>query len=241
MTSTASAYGIDQRKSDASPRTTVLIADGEAVFRTGLRNVLGCLPDFEVVAEAGNRQETARLMRSSGARVMLIDIRLAQSLGLQPDRGRRDSPDFPKIVLMTGDPVTDGLDEALLSSASALVTKSMGPDLLRAVLRHVLAGGCAVAPETFGELLNDGMRRSQPQFSRSHHRVALLNESERHVLRLLGQGLENAQIAEELRLSRASVKTYVSRLLNKLHLDNRTQAALLANETGLVRSLAAAR
>ncbi|WP_329449247.1 response regulator transcription factor (plasmid) [Streptomyces sp. NBC_01426] len=214
-------------------RRTVLIADPEPVFRAELRRVLEEeLGRYDVVAEAGIPAEVTRLLRSTEPELVLMDLALARSLGLRVDRLGGLLPRPPKVVLLTGGGGHEGLDEALDAGARGFVTRDLDAGLLGAVLCHVLADGCAIAPEVFGGLM-DRPSGCQAQFARSHHRVRLLNDSERQVLRLLGHGFENAQIAEELHLSRASVKTYVSRLLGKLHLDNRTQAALVANETGL--------
>ncbi|MFZ3491982.1 response regulator transcription factor [Streptomyces sp. 5.8] len=213
-------------------RRTVLIADAEPTFRAGLRHVLEEeLGRFEVVAEAATPAEVTRLLRSTEPELVVMDLALARTLGLRADRLGGLLPRPPKVVLLTGGG-HEGLDEALDAGARGFVTRDLDAGLLGAVLCHVLADGCAIAPEVFGGLM-ERPSVCQAQFARAHHRVRLLNPSERHVLQLLGHGFENAQIAEELHLSRASVKTYVSRLLSKLHLDNRTQAALVANETGL--------
>ncbi|MFE3584150.1 response regulator transcription factor [Streptomyces vinaceus] len=216
-------------------RSAVLIADGEAVFRTGLRRVLESLGRYEVVGEASTAQEVARLLRSIEPQLVVMDLALARQVGLEAHRLGGLLPRPPKVVLLTGDGGHEGLEEALDAGARGFVTKNLDAGLLDAVLRHVLVNGCAIAPELFGGLM-DRPATSRAQFARSHHRIGLLSDSERHVLELLGHGFENAQIAEELHLSRASVKTYVSRLLSKLHLDNRTQAALVANEIGLTSS-----
>lgn len=214
-------------------RRTVLIADAELTFRAGLRRVLEEeLGRYEVVGEAATPAEVTRLLRSTEPELVVMDLTLARTLGLRADRLGGLLPRPPKVVLLTGGGSHDGLDEALDAGARGFVTRDLDAGLLGAVLCHVLADGCAIASEVFGGLL-DRPSDCQARFARAHHRIQLLNDSERRVLQLLGHGFENAQIAEELHLSRASVKTYVSRLLSKLQLENRTQAALVANETGL--------
>ncbi|MFE3553411.1 response regulator transcription factor [Streptomyces sp. NPDC059193] len=214
-------------------RRTVLIADADPMFCSGLRRALEEeLGRYEVVAEAGTPAEVTRLLRGTEPELVVMDLALARNLGLRADRLGGLLPRPPKVVLLTDGGCRDGLDEALDAGARGFVTRDLDAGLLGAVLCHVLADGCAIAPEVFGGLMNR-TAGCQAQFARAHHRIRLLNDSERHVLQLLGHGFENAQIAEELHLSRASVKTYVSRLLSKLHLENRTQAALVANETGL--------
>lgn len=212
---------------------SVLVADHEVIFRTGLRNVLTGQCGFRVVAETDSVQDVSRLIRSAAPDILLMEMELARSVGLRADRlgGLMERP--PRLVLFGEQPGADGLAEALQAGARGFVTRTLDAELLEAVLRHVLAGGCALGEEVFLGLMGTDAHQSVPRFAAHHRRITLLNESERQVLQLLGRGLENAQIAEELHLSRASVKTYVSRLLSKLHLENRTQAALVANETGL--------
>ncbi|MGW5115903.1 response regulator transcription factor [Streptomyces noursei] len=213
---------------------SVLLADREVIFRTGLRNVLSQRCGFDVIAEADSGPDVTRMIRSCAPQILLLEMGLARSVGLSADRLGQMLERPPKLVLFGEEPDAEGLAEALQAGACGFVTRTLDARLLDAVLRHVLAGGCAIGDEVFDGLLISGRRKASPRFAHHHRRIALLNESERQVLQLLGHGLENSQIAEELHLSRASVKTYVSRLLNKLHLENRTQAALVANETGLV-------
>ncbi|MGW8953904.1 response regulator transcription factor [Streptomyces sp. NPDC055709] len=232
MNSTAELHDAPAGEVRATARTTVLIADGEAAFRAGLRRLLEGLDCYDVVAEASNACEATRLLRSTEPDLLLMDLGLARAPWIRADRLGGLLPHPPKVVLLTSDPGHEGLDEALDAGVRGFVTKELDAGLLEAVLRHVLTDGCVIAPEVFSRL-TDKPAGSSVRFGHAHHRISLLNESERHVLRLLGHGYENARIAEELHLSRASVKTYVSRLLTKLHLENRTQAALVANETGL--------
>lgn len=234
MTMTSDKYATSGGPADRPPRgASVLIADSEVIFRAGLRNVLSGQCGFHVVAEADSAAEAGRLIRSCTPQILLMEMELARSVGLGADRlgGLLQRP--PKLVLFGEEPGAEGLAEALQAGARGFVTRTLDARLLTAVLRHVLAGGCAIGDEVFDGLMGAEGRRSVPRFADHHRRIALLNDSERQVLQLLGHGLENAQIATELHLSRSSVKTYVSRLLSKLHLDNRTQAALVANETGL--------
>lgn len=205
-------------------------------FRTELRGVLEDLGRYEVVAEASTAADVARQLRSTEPELIVMDLSLARDLGLRAEQLGGLLPRPPKVVMLSEGGGHSGLDEALDAGVRGFVTKHLDAGLLDAVLGHVLADGCAIAPEVFGGLM-DRPAGSGAQFSRAHHRIGLLNESERDVLQLLGYGFENERIARELHLSRASVKTYVSRLLAKLHLDNRTQAALVANETGLTGRL----
>ncbi|WP_370424191.1 response regulator transcription factor (plasmid) [Streptomyces sp. QH1-20] len=231
MNSIAELHSVPPDDRQQPFRNTVLVADGDQVFRTRLCRLLESL-GYNVVAEASNAVEVTKLLRSTGPELVVMDLPLARSVGLRTERlgGLLRRP--PKVVLLTDDAAHDGLAEALDAGARGFITKDLDAALLDPLLDHVLSGGCAIAPELFG-LLMDRPTGSGTRFARVHPRLSLLNDNERLILQLLGCGFENARIAEELHLSRASVKTYVSRLLGKLHLENRTQAALVANETGL--------
>ncbi|MGP3691562.1 response regulator transcription factor [Streptomyces sp. IBSNAI002] len=218
----------DSSAGRSAPAATVLIAARDAAFRAGLGRLLSDRCGFEVVAEAGSGPEAARLTGPCSPRILLVERELAKAMG--PLHG-------PGLVLIADEPGPDGLADALAAGARGFVPRSPDPRLLEAVLRHVLAGGCALAGEAFGELTGAPGRPYAPRFAGHHRRIPLLSARERDVLGLLGRGLDNVGIAGELRLSLASVKTHVSRLLAKLHLENRTQAALVANEAGLADPL----
>ncbi|WP_274918011.1 response regulator transcription factor [Streptomyces sp. WZ-12] len=216
---------------------SVVVVEREAVFRAALRNVLSRECGFDVVAETGSGQEAGQLMRAHSPQIVLMELELARAAGLHAHRWGGTLPRPPKLVLFGTAPGAETLDAALEAGALGFVTRTLDTRLLEAVLRHVLTGGCAIGADVFDGLMGSEDQRPVPRFLDHHHKVALLNESERRVLRLLGHGLDNSRIAAELHLSRTSVKTYVSRILGKLHLENRTQAALVANETGLVEQV----
>ncbi|MFI9650015.1 LuxR C-terminal-related transcriptional regulator [Streptomyces sp. NPDC052040] len=210
-------------------RRTVLVAAGETVFRTNLCAVLNALGRYEVVAQASTAWEATRRLQAVEPHIAVIDLSLARMIGLRADRLGGSLRRPPKVVLLTDEIRHEVLDEALEAGALGFATKNLDAALLDALLSHVLSDGCAIAPE-FVDGFMTGPRSTSERFSHVHPRVSLLNQSERDVLRLLGYGLANTEIAAELHLSLASVKTYVSRLLNKLQLSNRTQAALVAHE-----------
>ncbi|MFC5722265.1 LuxR C-terminal-related transcriptional regulator [Streptomyces gamaensis] len=208
---------------------TVLLADGDPGFRTGLRTVLEGLGRYTVVGEAAGDTEAGRLLRETRPGLVVMELALARRAelrGLPADRR-------PKVVLVAEEGCREGLADALDAGACGFVTRTLDAALLDAVLGHVLADGCAFAAPRLVGALTRQPPRPQPQFTVAHRRAALLGPTEREVLRLLGHGLDNARIAHELRLSHSSVKATVSRLLARLGLKHRTQAALVANETGL--------
>ncbi|MFE9221450.1 LuxR C-terminal-related transcriptional regulator [Streptomyces lavendulae] len=217
-------------------RSSVMVADGDMEFRARLASALRGLGRYEVVAEVATAAEWRRLLRGAEPELVVMDLSLARTVGLRAECLGALLPRPPKIVLLAGEgdraSLEEELEEAMDAGVRGFVGKDLDPALLDSVLGHVLVEGCAIDAGLLAGL-NRRSGGSPVQFARAHQRISLLNESERQVLELLGRGFGNARIAEELRLSRASVKTYVSRLLSKLHLQNRTQAALVANEAGL--------
>ncbi|MFK0292932.1 response regulator transcription factor [Streptomyces sp. NPDC090442] len=216
---------------------SVVVVERAAIFRAELRNVLSRQCGFDVVAETGSSQEAGPLIRAHCPQIVLMELELVRSAELHAHRLGGSLARPPKLVLFGKEPGVEALDAALGAGALGFVTRTLDNRILAPVLRHVLTGGCAIGEDVFDGLMGSDDQRPVPRFLDHHHKVALLNESEHRVLRLLGLGLDNSQIAAELQLSRTSVKTYVSRLLGKLHLENRTQAALVANETGLVEQV----
>ncbi|MFJ6054570.1 LuxR C-terminal-related transcriptional regulator [Streptomyces sp. NPDC092307] len=213
-------------------RRTVLLADDDLRSRSKLRAILEGSGRYAVVDEACTAAEVTKKLGRFEPELVLMRMSLARELGLRSERLGGGLPRPPRVVLLVGGG-QEPLGEALDAGVRGFVSTDLDAALLDAVLDHVLADGCALGPAVLGALMARPPAAGA-HFARARDRVALLTTSERHVLALLGYGFENARIAEELHLSQASVKTYVSRLLGKLHLENRTQAALVANETGLV-------
>jgi DNA-binding NarL/FixJ family response regulator len=214
--------------------TTVLLVDDEPLVRLGFSMVLAAHDDLQVVGEAGNGAEAVELAGRLRPDVVVMDVRMPVLDGVAATR-RIVSAGLPsRIVVLT----TFDLDEyafaALQAGASGFLLKNTQPAELVAAIRTVARGDAVVAPrvtrrllETFAGQLPTADRTADP-------RLARLTDREREVLVQVATGRSNAEIAAELTLSELTVKTHVGRILTKLELRDRTQAAILAYQERLV-------
>ena len=214
--------------------TTVLLVDDEPLVRLGFSMVLAAHDDLRVVGEAGNGAEAVELAGRLRPDVVVMDVRMPVLDGVAATR-RIVSAGLPsRIVVLT----TFDLDEyafaALQAGASGFLLKNTEPAVLVAAIRTVARGDAVVAPrvtrrllETFAGQLPAADRTADP-------RLARLTNREREVLVQVATGRSNAEIAAELTLSELTVKTHVGRILTKLELRDRTQAAILAYRERLV-------
>ncbi|WP_411144440.1 response regulator [Streptomyces sp. x-80] len=210
---------------------SVLIVDDQVLIRSGLRQLVGTSPAFEVVAEAGDGAEAVAQARAHRPDVVLMDVRMPRVDGVAATAQLMRFAAPPKVLVLTGFDVDDRVLDALEAGACGFLFKDLTPWQLETAMRTVLAGGRVVAPAVLDSLVR---RATGPARGGAvPDGLGRLSDSERRVLALIGAGLTNAQIARRLHLAQASVKTYVSRTLAKLGLDNRTQAAILAYEAGL--------
>jgi DNA-binding NarL/FixJ family response regulator len=215
--------------------TTVLLADDEALVRAGLRMILECEPDLEVVAEAADGTEAVAQCRTHRPDVALLDVRMPGVDGLQAAHRILTDPGLGTVVVML---TTFDSDEALLAAieagAAGFLLKSMPRDRLVNAVRAAASGEALLAPEITRRLLADFVRRSRAAPA-ADTRLAALTDREREVLVLMARGASNAEIADALYLGVGTVKTHVTRVLTKLAVRGRVQAVVVAYETGLVR------
>ena len=213
----------------------VLLVDDEELVRFGLRTVLEAAGDFEVVGEAGNGAEGVRAARELTPDVVLVDIRMPVLDGLAATRQILAQPDPPQVAVLTTFHVDDYVYAALAAGAAGFLLKDTPPREIAAAVRAVADGTATLSPKVTAALIRSYVdQKAAPRRSRALRRLAGLSDRELEVLRLLGSGESNAELAKKLFVSEATVKTYVSRLLAKLDLSNRTQAAILAHEAGLL-------
>ncbi|MDH6111191.1 DNA-binding NarL/FixJ family response regulator [Kitasatospora sp. MAP12-15] len=221
----------------------VMLVDDQELLRTGFRMVLQSQGDIEITAEAGDGAQALEVLRHTQVDVILMDVRMPRLDGVQATRriclaaDGSPLPDAPHVLILT----TFDLDEyafaALKAGASGFLLKDVPPTELVAAIRSVHGGDAVVAPTTtrrmidrFAEVL------PLPRGAGTPAVLDPLTEREREVFLLVAQGLSNAEIAAELTLSEATVKTHVGRILAKLRLRDRVQAVVLAYEAGLVRA-----
>lgn len=208
----------------------VLVADDQAMVRSGLRLILEGEDDIVVVAEAANGEEAVRLARRESPDVILMDVRMPVMDGLEAtSRITHDLPEARVIVLTTFD-LDDYVYGALRSGASGFLLKDAGGDQLVEAVRVVASGDALIAPSVTKRLISEFVGRpktSQPKG------LDTLTERELEVLRLIAKGLSNLEISELLFVSETTVKTHVSHILTKLNLRDRVQAVVTAYESGM--------
>jgi DNA-binding NarL/FixJ family response regulator len=213
----------------------VLLVDDEELVRFGLRTVLEAAGDFEVVGEAGNGADGVRAARELRPDVVLTDIRMPGMDGLTATRQILALPDPPRVAVLTTFHVDEYVYAALAAGAAGFLLKDTPPREIASAVRAIADGTATLSPKVTEQLIESYVdKKAAPRKAQALRRLSGLSDREREVLRLLGTGESNAELAKQLYVSEATVKTYVSRLLAKLDLTNRTQAAILAHEAGLL-------
>ncbi|MFF9778024.1 response regulator [Streptomyces sp. NPDC013978] len=213
----------------------LLLVDDDPLVRTGLSLMLGGADDIEIVGEGADGHEVEALVDRTRPDVVLMDIRMPTVDGLSATERLRARPDAPEVIVLTTFHADDQVLRALRAGAAGFVLKDTVPAEIVDAVRRVAAGDPVLSPAVTRQLMAHaaggapGTRRST-----ARSRVALLNDREREVAVAVGRGASNAEIAAELFLSVATVKTHVSRVLAKLGLNNRVQIALLTYDAGLL-------
>lgn len=211
----------------------VLLADDQALMRTGFRYILEATDDLQVVGEAADGQEAVTLARGLRPDVVLMDIRMPQLDGIEATRRLRDADPSAKVLVLTTFDLDEYVYGALRAGASGFLLKDSPPEELLHAIRVVAAGDALVAPAITRRLLDEFAARPDPDAAPPD--VKGLTEREREVLVLVAHGLSNAEIAGSLYLGETTVKTHLGRVLAKLHLRDRVAAVVYAYEIGLVR------
>jgi DNA-binding NarL/FixJ family response regulator len=214
---------------------SVLLADDQAVVRGGLRLILESEPDIEVVGEAENGYQAVEAAARLAPDVVLMDIRMPELDGIEATRRLRAAQGTgPHVLILTTYDLDEYLYEAIRAGACGFMLKTAEPFELVAGVRTVASGDALVAPEITRRLLEEYARRPPPG-TVVPDSLAELTERELEVLRLVARGWSNSEIASGLFLSTGTVKTHVGRILTKLDARDRTQAVVVAYESGLVR------
>ena len=210
----------------------VVVVDDEPMVCAHLRTILGSAPDIEVVDEAYNGAAGVAAVVRNRPDVVLMDLRMPvlDGIGAIEQIGRLADP--PVVVVLTTFDADQYVLRALRAGAAGFLVKSTPPEDLIGLVRVAAEGHTVLSPAAARRLIA-ASADSQPAAERARQLTGSLTEREVEVLACLGEGLSNAQIAGRLYLSEATVKGYVSRMLEKLGLDNRTQAGLLAHDAGL--------
>jgi len=211
----------------------VLLADDQALVREGFRLIIEVEPDIEVVGEAGDGVETVEQAKRLRPDVILMDIRMPGLDGIASTRRLAQAGVAARVLMLTTFDRDDYLYDAMKAGASGFLLKDARRDQLVHAIRTVATGDALLAPALVRRLVEDFCRRPPP--GGPPPAVAELTQRELEVLRLVARGLSNREIAKELFLSEATVKTHLAHVMQKLDLRDRVQAVVLAYESGLVR------
>ncbi|CAA9292550.1 MAG: Two-component transcriptional response regulator, LuxR family [uncultured Corynebacteriales bacterium] len=213
---------------------TVLIVDDEWMVRAMLRTIMGACADIEVVGEAADGAEAVRRARELAPDVVLMDIRMPRADGLAATAALARLLPPPKVVVLTTFDLDEYVETALRHGAVGFLLKDATAEQLAAAVRSAAAGDAMLSPQVTRRLLRRFAEPGNPHRADARRRLDVLTAKEREVLAALAEGLANGEIGRRLHLSEATVKSHVSRLLAKLQLTNRVQAAILAHRAGLV-------
>ena len=208
----------------------VVLADDQALVRTGFRMIVQSQPDMQVAGEASDGQEAIVVVRRERPDVVLMDIRMPRVDGIE---ATRQVSSLTRVVILTTYELDEYVFDALAAGASAFLLKAAPPEDLIRSIRVVAQGDALLAPSVTRRLIEEFARRPAPNLRRSKD-LKTLTERETEVLGEVARGLSNAEIAARLHVSETTVKTHVAHLLDKLDLRDRVQAVILAYEAGLV-------
>ncbi|MFD0573700.1 response regulator [Kitasatospora gansuensis] len=212
----------------------VVLADDQPLVRSGLRVIMADHSDLEVIGEAGTGAEAVRLARELVPDVVLMDIRMPGTDGIEATRQIVSAGGPTRILMLTTFDEDDHVYGALRAGASGFVVKDMAVDDILGAIRVVAAGDALIAPGVTRRLIADFLGGPGPAAGRAPQPVEGITEREREVLTLVGRGRSNTEIAEELYISVATAKSHVARLFSKLGARDRVQLVITAYEMGLV-------
>jgi DNA-binding NarL/FixJ family response regulator len=212
----------------------VLIADDQALVRGGFRLILEAQKDIEVVGEAEDGEDALAQARGLRPDVVLMDIRMPKMDGLEATRRLLSGNSESRVLVLTTLDADEYVYEAMKAGASGFLLKDVRPEQFTDAVRVVASGDALLAPVITRRLIEDFVRRPPPG-SGPPAELSELSKRELDVLKLIAQGLSNAEIAGALFLSEATIKTHVTHILTKLRLRDRVQAVVLSYECGLAQ------
>jgi NarL family two-component system response regulator LiaR len=210
---------------------TVLLVDDHALVRQGVRAFLETQDDIAVVAEAGSGEEAVRLAAEHAPDVALMDLIMPDMDGVEATRRLTSRSPRTNVVVLTSYHDDEHIFPAIRAGALSYVLKEVGPDELADTVRKAAAGEAVLHPRVAARVVKElhGARRDEPNVFHE------LSDRELEVLKLVAEGLNNAEISARLFISEKTTKSHVSNILSKLHLADRTQAAVYAWRQGVVR------
>jgi DNA-binding NarL/FixJ family response regulator len=213
----------------------VLIADDQALMRTGFRMILEAEPDLEVVGEAANGAEAVTVAQRLRPDVVLMDVRMPEMDGIEATRRLLDANNDTKVVMLTTFDMDEYVYEALRAGASGFLVKDVPPEQLVAGIRSIASGDSLLAPSVTRRLIQEFVTRPPEALRPPLPELTRLTAREVDVLRMMARGLSNVEIATELFVSETTVKTHVGHILAKIGARDRVQAVVFAYESGAVQ------
>ena len=212
----------------------VALVDDQVMVRAGFRMILESEADITVVGEAGDGREAIELVARSQPHVVLMDVRMPVMDGIEATRHLTAAGSEARTLILTTFDLDDYVYAALRAGASGFLLKDAPAEQLINAVRVIAAGDALLAPSVTRLLIEEVSRRPSVDASTVAPGLADLTDRELEVLRLMARGLSNAEIATQLYLGEATVKTHVGRVLTKLGLRDRVQAVVVAYESGLI-------
>ena len=213
----------------------IVVVDDQEVVRAGFAALLGTQPDFAVVGSAADGAQAVAICRARQPHVVLMDVRMPVMDGIEATRQIMSAGEGggPRVLMLTTFDVDEHVYDALAAGASGFLLKDVSAERLFDAVQVIAAGEALLAPSVTRRLI-DEFARQRPSSLDAGRVLATLTARETEVLRLVAQGLSNSEIASRLTVGDETVKSHVSRLLTKLDLRDRTQAVVLAYESGLI-------
>lgn len=213
------------------PPIRVVIVDDHSVVRIGIRAFLDTVDGIEVVGEAGGGEQALEVIQSTGPDVVLMDLLMPGMDGVEATQLVKKKFPAVQVIILTSYHQDENIFPAIRNGAISYVLKDIDPDDLAEVIRKAVKGQAVLNSRVATRLVQEfrGEQRDEQNL------FTELTERELDVLRLIGLGKNNQEIATQLYISEKTVKTHLSNILNKLHLNDRTQAAVLAWQSGLIQ------
>jgi len=212
-------------------KITIIIADDHALVRQGVRTFLDVQPDLVVIGEANSGESAVRMVAELIPDVLLMDLVMPGIGGVEATRQVKQASPHTQVIVLTSYHEDEYIFPALRAGALSYVLKDVSPDELAETVRKAAAGESVLHPRVASRVVQEirGAKRDTPNL------FIELSDRELEVLRLIADGLSNAAIADKLVISEKTVKGHVSNILSKLHMFDRTQAAVFAWQQGLMR------
>lgn len=218
-----------------SENIKVLIVDDQQLVRDGIKALLEIKEDFDIVGTASDGQEAIEMLKKKPTDVVLMDIRMPGLGGIEATRMIRQFDKDIRIIMLTTFNNDDYIVKAIKAGANGYLLKDIPKDDLAEAIRLAYRGVSQFSSDTIGMLVERNLLRDTSGLEEPEEEIALLNDKEYEILCMIAEGFSNREIAEELFFTEGTVKNYVSKILNTLHLRDRVQAAIYAVQHHLER------